>query len=300
MFDAGAAAFVRSQPDVLRSRPELNGWYVCPLCLHAFPPEALSSEPPRLTVDEAPPKASARGPITKVLTCRACNNRAGGQLEGELKKRRVVEDFAAGQLKEPTPVDFEAGDGTRVRAEVVFDDGALRVMGVPRATDPKDLEAHWSWWDKQVDEQIPDAQFSVHLPAYDRVRSQLALFKAAYLVAFATFGYRYIFRSDLDPVRKAIRNPDGGHIRRLPVLVVPDQDPSVHRIATATRPLRSLLVGIGREFVFLPWLDSPLDFWKQTGGLVAAGTETVTIDAMGDWPRIPEYRLDQSVEARNS
>lgn len=268
-----------------------------PSCL---PPGVLDSEPPRLTLDEAPPKASARGPVTKVLTCRACNNRAGGQLEGELKKRRVVEDFAAGQLKEPTTADFEAGDGTRVRDEVVFDDGALRVMGVPRATNPKDLEAHWSWWDKQVDEQIPNAQFSVRLPAYDPVRSQLALFKAAYLVAFATFGCTYIFRSDLDPVREAIRNPDGGHIQRLPVFMVPDQDPTVHRIATATRPLRSLLVGIGRDMVFLPWLDSPLDFWKQTDGLVAAGTETVTIDATGDWPRIPEYRLDQPVEARNS
>ena len=292
MFDAGAAAFSRSRPEVLRSCPEVRGWYVCPLCLRAFPAEALISEPPLLTVDEAPPKASTRGPITKVLTCKACNNEAGRQLEGELKKRRIVDDFAAGQLHQPTPVDFEVGDGTRVRAEVIFDNGVLKVTGVPEATNPEDFSLHWSWWDRQVDEEIPNAQFSVHLLAYDSVRSHLALFKAAYLVSFATFGYSYIWRPELGSVRDAIRDPDGGHMRRFPVLLVPDQDPTIHRIFTATRPLRSLVVGIGRDFVFLPWLDSPLDYWERTDEHVAAGIGTVTIDAASHWPRFPEYRLD--------
>lgn len=292
LFRDGAAAFSRSQPNVVRSLPEVRGSYVCPLCLHAFPAAALACDPPFLTLDEAPPNASTRGPIVKALTCRPCNNNAGSQLEDDLKKRRIAEDFAFGHLSAPTQVELEAGDGTRIPARAIFSDGKLQVIGVPEATHPDHFAAHWSWWDKQVNEAIPGPQFKIHMRPYHPARSQLALIKAGYLVAFAAFGYTYIFRPLLDPVRKEISDPDSGHMRQLPVLTTRGQDPTTHRILLATEPLRGVVIQIGQDFVVLPWVDSPLRFWESVDELIVNGVETITFDAVGDWPRFPEYRFD--------
>jgi len=292
LFHAGAGAFSCSQPDVIQSRPDVAGWYVCPLCLHAFPPVALTSEPPRLTLDETPPRASTRGPITKVLTCRPCNNEAGRWLEGDLKKRRVVEDFGAGRLARPIDIQLEAGNGTRVPAKATFIDGQLQVIGVPTATPPKDIAAHWGWWDKQVDEAIPESQFRIHMAPYSHGRSQTALLKAGYLAAFAAFGYTYIFRPELDPVRKEISDPGGGHMRQIPVLTHRGQDPTTHRILSATEPLGGLFIQIGQDFVLLPWMNSEPGFWDRVGELIIERVGTITFDGAGDWPRFPQYRLD--------
>jgi hypothetical protein len=292
LFDTGAEAFAVSRLDALRSRPELRGRYVCPLCIHAFPMEALAVDPPGLTLDEAPPRASTRGPMTKVLTCRFCNNEAGRRLEGELKKRRTVEDFAAGRLAMPTPVDLEAGDGTRVKADATFENGDLKVTGVREATHPKDYESHWFWWSQKASAKDIGVQFAVRLPSYDLARSQIALVKAAYLVAFAAFGYSYIGLPQLDCVRDAIQDPDGDHLRRFPILLAPEQDPGVHRIFTVTHPFRSICIAIGQDFVLLPWFDSSSSFWGLVDELGAGAAGTITLDVEGHWPRVPEYRLD--------
>jgi len=254
--------------------------------------EALAVDPPGLTLDEAPPRASTRGPVTKVLTCRSCNNDAGRRLEGELKKRRTVEDFAPGRLTTPTEVDLEAGDGTRIRADATFENGDLNVTGVREATHPKDYESHWSWWSQKASEKVLDVQFAVRLPSYDSVRSQIALIKAAYIVAFAAFGYSYTRLPQLDRVRDAIQDPDGGHLRRFPILLAPDQDPGVHRIFAVTHPLRSICVANGQDFILLPWFDSSSSFWGLVGELCAGGAGTITLGVEGHWPRFPVYRLD--------
>lgn len=292
LFDAGAAAFARVLPDVFDEFPDIIGWYVCPLCLQAFPPEALVSNPPWLTVDEAPPAASTRGPVAKVLTCKTCNNEAGWRLESHLANRRRIEDFLAGRLTQPLRVDLEAGDGTRIRADATFHNGNLSATGVRASTHPDDFASHWSWWNTKVGQVT--WQFKVHMTPYDHRRSQVALIKAAYLAGFAAFGYTYVWRQQLDPVRAEVRDPAGGHLSRFPILTDHDQEPSVHRVLLAADPLRGLCLQIGQDFILLPWLDSPPSFWEDLDDSVRRGVRTITFDAVGDWPRFAEYRLDNT------
>lgn len=231
--------------------------------------------------------------MARVLTCRPCNNEAGSRFEGHLKRRRVAEDFGVGQLSAPTPVTLEVAEGARTRAEVVPIDGGLRVVGIPQASNPADVAATREWWDRQVAGNVTDATFTIHLPGYHHDLSRVALLKAAYLAAFAAFGYGYIWLPQLDIVRTKVRHPDDQGDQQFATVFAPDLDRHVHRVLIAVSPLRALCLQIGQDVVVLPWLDSPPVFWDRMSELVDSGGEAqFTFDGMREWPRFPEYRLD--------
>ena len=292
LFDSGAAALARGRPDILKAIPPLKGQYACPVCLRAWPAEALTSDPRWLTLDEAPPAASSRGTMTRVLVCRGCNNTAGHLLEHELRKRRDAEDFSAGRLTGAAQVEFEVND-IRVPALARQDQGQITVIGIPSATNPQDLATHRSWLDAQV-ELGPAAtgSFTIHLRPWDHRLSRVALLKAAYLVAFAAFGYWYILRSDFDPVRSEIREPGRGHIEALPILTDYSQKETTHRIIGVAAPIKALAYQIGHDVVLLPHIEPDYEFWDKMGALTAEAEGNLTCDKVGDWPRYPEYRLD--------
>jgi len=292
LFDSGAAALARGRPDILEALPRIQGHYVCPLCLRAFPPEALASDPRLLTLDEAPPTASARGTMSRILVCKECNNRAGYLFEHELKKRRDAESFASGHLTDPTKAKFEVG-GVSVPAEVQMDQDGVRVFGIPSATNPEDLATHRSWFDGQVGLGSEAAgSFTIHLQPWNHRLSRVALVKAAYLVAFATFGYWYITRPEFNRVRGEIAEPDRGHLEPLPILTDFDQDETSHRILGVTAPLNAFGYQIGRDIVLLPHAEPDPRFWDRMGSIASQNEGNLTCDKVGDWPRYPEYRLD--------
>jgi len=295
LFEKGGEAFevIGELSGVFDDHPETRGWYVCPLCLHAFPKTALDADPPDLTIDETPPKASSRGPITKVLTCRQCNNRAGRQLEGELKKRRNAEDFARGALSSETRIRIEVGDGSQTRASATHDPDGLRVVGAPQASPPDAVASSTAWWDAQVGQEIQGSRFTIHLEPFHIHRSNVALLKAAYLAAFAAFGYRFVWRPEMDPVRAEIADP-GAHLSMIPILTSPELEIESHRLMVARSPLTALGVQIGQQVAFLPWMDSPPQFWDRMAEGIVEGAANVTFDSSGDWPRFPEYRLDRA------
>jgi hypothetical protein len=216
-----------------------------------------------LTLDEAPPTASARGTMTQVLVCKDCNNTAGYSFEHELKKRRNAEDFASGRWTAPTRVAFEV-EGIRVPALAQQDQGHVRVIGIPSATNPNALATHESYLDAQVDLGPAAAgSFKIHLGPWDHRLSRVALMKAAYVVAFAAFGYWYILRSDFDPVRAEIRPPDAGHLEPLPILTDFSQQETTHRIIGVAAPIRALAYQIGRDIVLLPHVEPDHKFWDK-------------------------------------
>jgi len=230
--------------------------------------------------------------MVRVLVCKDCNNAAGHRLEHELKKRRDVEDFAAGRLTEPVKAEFEA-NGIRVPARIRHDQGNLIVDGKPSATSPEDLAAHQSWIDGQVAlGPAADGSFSIHLGPWHQRLSQVALLKAAYLAAFAAFGYWYILRSDFDPVRAEIAEPGHGALTPLPILTDVGQPETTHRIIEVVKPIRSLAYQIGREIVLLPHAEPDPDFWDKMMAIASAGEGQLSCDKVGEWPRYPEYRLD--------
>jgi hypothetical protein len=125
---------------------------------------------------------------------------------------------------------------------------------------------------------------------YDPRLALIGDLRAAFLVAFAAFGYRYALDQRLRPVRQQILNPDAKLIDGWGVtLTQPEDDQS---LLLLTEPIPAVLVKLGRIAVLLPWLDSPLNFYdvlattyRPNGPLQGSGQEV-------EWPTTLEMVLD--------
>jgi hypothetical protein len=114
--------------------------------------------------------------------------------------------------------------------------------------------------------------------------------RAAFIVAFAAFGYRYAFNPRLALVRQQIRPPLEQVIDGWSVAV--DQTWNGRHLLLLTKPIPAVLVKLGRIDVLLPWLNSPLNFYKvlattyrPNGPLRVSGQEV-------EWPTTLEMVLD--------
>ena len=54
---------------------------------------------------------------------------------------------------------------------------------------------------------MEDFTFKVEFPEFSRERARVSWLRSAYLAFFATLGYRFIFRPELDVVRVRINDP---------------------------------------------------------------------------------------------
>jgi hypothetical protein len=126
-----------------------------------------------------------------------------------------------------------------------------------------------------------------------RYNPRLALvsdLRAAFIVAFAAFGYRYAFDSRLTLVRQQILHPDEEVIDGWGVAA--DQTWNGRHLVLLTEPIPAVLVKLGRIDVLLPWLSSPLNFYdvlamtyRPNGPLRVSGQEV-------EWPTTLEMVLD--------
>lgn len=111
-----------------------------------------------------------------------------------------------------------------------------------------------------MDQTVADGTWptrEIHIEFLDGFKNRPALLaplKAAYLVAFAVFGYRYILRPDVENVRKELTRD--GKSANIPVFSMTDAQASVEErlIMIVDKPMRlaSLFVQLGRHGVFLP------------------------------------------------
>lgn len=92
--------------------------------------------------------------------------------------------------------------------------------------------------------------------SYRPFRVRAGWLRAAYLVAFAAFGYAYVFDASLKRVRDQIRHPDSDVLATFDVLN-PESDARLRKLHLIAPPewLHCLAVQMGRHTVFLPWGD---------------------------------------------
>ena len=117
--------------------------------------------------------------------------------------------------------------------------------------------------------------------------------RSAYLVGFAAFGYRYAFHPWLGVVRQQLAAPNDDVVRFFSA-TVPTAPPTTRGIIIIEQPheLRSLVVLMGRQVVFLPWYEDGKGLYDRL--LVRAGQESKE-DVFGKivpWPHSPQYALD--------
>jgi HNH endonuclease len=250
--------------------------YFCPLCLTGYSEEEA---PGYLTLEHVPPQAL--GGRRLVLTCKTCNSEAGHQLDChaiiEEQARRVVADETYG--RNPVRVSF---GGVNVNAELSRD-GVVNQISILPHNPPGRVEefatAARTWGD--------GTEISVTFKRqYEARRAMISWLRSAYLAAFARFGYRYIARDVLQPVRDQIQNPERELITNFLSVtreLTGRQLSVIHEPASA----KGIAVSMDGRVVLLPFWDNDYDLYTRLG----RGPVQLRGQLLG-WPERPEFRLD--------
>ena len=122
--------------------------------------------------------------------------------------------------------------------------------------------------------------------------------KAAFLAAFATFGYRYACDPRLKPVRQQILHPDQQIIDGWSWSITANQPDNARYLVVLIEPLSAVLVKLDMVDVLLPWLDSPLNFYVE---LATTYIPHGPLQGSGEyfaWPTTLEMMLDMRSRER--
>lgn len=181
--------------DLHRLAPKHNDHFGCPLCCRVFERAADLGD---IVAEEHVLSRRLGGRIV-TLTCRDCNNRHGTELDAHLVQRVLVE---AKKVPIRTRVKIGAasfGAETYLRTEP----GELNeIVGIRQQSDPRQ--------DAELERLGLEGREPVHLSlkfGYNPNRSVVALVRAAYLLMFRTFGYRYVLDVSAKVVRDQLQNP---------------------------------------------------------------------------------------------
>ena len=269
-----------------RVQPKVAGYFVCPLCLNCY------DEVDDVTREHAPPKSL--GGHSVALTCRECNSTAGHTLDVHARRFENVIDLAAKRLAEPTRVRLEFGGGI-VPVDLTSTEAGISLAGIPRRSVPSQREAVFGHFERLAESGNweGEAMRITFVEPCAKPNVNASWLRAAYLVAFASLGYRYILRSELDAVRKQISDPAGNHAPRA-VGVNPKLDPDGRALRIIEQPqsLSCVLVTMGRWGVFLPGLGIESDFYGRLSSHEPWPPRETLVGKRVSWPKMPELQLD--------
>ena len=179
------------------ARPSVPPVYGCPLCLQGFPQDGFSLE-------DVPPKSIGGKPL--VLTCTQCNNRSGAELDVFIAEAQRLKEFVAGT--EILPVDLTQY-GRRIAADASLFDGRLNLTGVRKASHKESFDGLFAELDRAARERSRNWDFSIKFQIRNSPwKEGVAWLRVAYLYAFAAFGYNFILRPELHPIREQIKHPE--------------------------------------------------------------------------------------------
>lgn len=275
MFGRGAEAVER----VLVARfPELAGQYLCPICLANFPEEAVRGAAPELRLEHAPPKSMKLQREPVALTCAPCNEGAH-QNEAHLAEYgRKLSFMRTRRLARRSLVISKGGVPIRGLIEV---DGAKGQFMIPaEQNDPEQI--------RRFNEASPGPEgMRWEIPfRYEGDLVEHAYLKAAYVGAFARFGYRYTFGvRAARQVRDEVMDPQGrlrGFVGRWT-----DLHEATLRFVVCPRPLPTLMAEIGEHTIALPWFRSSPDYYSELASIMqeADGPVNFSYSTIVDWPK---------------
>ena len=195
-------ATVKRHPK-LHITPEFEDGVICPMCFKLFTREGLSSDyDDRLTLEDVPPIALGGQPL--LLTCKVCNNKAGSQLDAHLTRMLEMEEFLLGIPGVKIRTKFRPAPGIQLPATTRFaQDGSIDIRYLPKRSHPDQI--------RLLNELAQNGKINNisldFLPGHKINRSEIALIRIAYLLAFAKFGYGFLINPAIHWVRQQIQSP---------------------------------------------------------------------------------------------
>jgi hypothetical protein len=225
-----------------------------------------------------------------------CNSTAGHQLDSHLRPLEDDFDFATGNLTTPVKGTFKVGNGEM--AATLTRTGHVTVSGLPENTDPTQHDALVEHFNRLVDTGLGEGESMTwsFRSRWTDANVRASWLRAAYLIAFAALGYRYILRTELEPVRAQVNDPAGPHAPR--AVMVNPRLPKTHRalwLVERPKTLRSVNVGMGRWAVWLPGLGIDPTFYERLAARKVWPPRIKTVSGKRVvWPTEP--RLDLAWE----
>lgn len=271
------AIFDRFASSLKQIHPEYGGKYGCPLTMSLFERTAIDDE--TLTLEHCIPKRL--GANKYVLTAKAANNEAGTEIDAELHKMILHDEFfregIGARTVRMTMGGHEVGaeftrqvDGKEIKNELKI---------VADRSNPKNLIASQEWAKGMTVNDDISLNFHPNEQP-DKALARVALLKAGYLCLFHRVGYSYIPDPILNAVRQQILSPSE---QILPLgKIVFEMKPEEYRddvlMITEPEELMSFVIGLKlrkdpeatpRYFgVILPWSVKAYGNWatatKQT------------------------------------
>jgi hypothetical protein len=284
MFRRGVAAAQR-----YTSSSEL---YLCPICETGFSQSALLTG--ELTLDEAPPASVGGKGIA--LTCKDCNNKAGYSIDAAVDRRAKLNRFAEVITHGATG---RGGDGSlqigeeRVNIRVFRDANAtVRLEILEYLNNPRVIERVSAYAESLARDGTGEGE-ELHITSRARYHGRLAMvgdLKAAFLIAFAAFGYRYAFDPRLDLVRQQILNPRDHVIDGWTIAL--NQSGDTRYLLLITELLPGVVVKLDRVGILLPWLNSTTNFYSDLATRYKPNEAMQLSGKSIAWPTRLEMALD--------
>ena len=298
-FIEGAAALrlhttAIGQPDAL---PPTGEYYACPCCMGVYGREAVHDR--TLTYEDVPPKSVGGRPL--LLTCKRCNHTAGNSLDAHARGREDQHDFLAGRAPgRALDARFTIGDAA-IQGHIRRVGDAWLLFVDPKRNNPAHLADMNKTLDAWAAGDAPGGPMGFELTRrVNVVRARLSWVRAAYLVAFAALGWRYVCRPCLDPLRAQLADPEAKLLPPL-ALLDPGASPERRQLIVVQEPdeLRSLAVMLGQYTVFLPsFMGDPQPFDVLAPALARfsalAPPRPQYVGKQVPWPTKPMYVLDQA------
>lgn len=186
---------------------QLKNKFICPICLKIFDLNECLNSGDKISLEDIPPKSLGGHPLT--ITCKNCNNSCGRNLDiylfNEIKKGCII-PLSGKEMQKGTI----SNGSTTLQGQISFDvyNKIISVKIDEKNNNPSNIDTLNSDLKKAFESRIP-ANFQMNFTELKRCPEVLstALLKNAYLLAFHTFGYRYILQSNLDIVRIQILFP---------------------------------------------------------------------------------------------
>lgn len=212
-------SLIKSHPDIT-FKPDFENGYVCPLCFDPFFENDLNltSKNP-LTLEDVPPKSLGGNP--KILTCKDCNSKSGHILDNHLLQSLKELDAKEFLPNSEYKTTFSR-NGNQANGTVKIDkDGKIVFDIQPQRSNPKSTNSFMKdvfppitfynplFHPEKQFEQYKTNEFSIKFPNNSNERrSEVALLRIGYLLAYSIFGSGFLINGALFKVREQILNPD--------------------------------------------------------------------------------------------
>jgi hypothetical protein len=282
LFQQGVAAWQRATGDE-------RGIYVCPLCGVGFTPVALELTPPLLSLEDVPSKAAGGRPL--VLTCRQCNSTAGYGIDKAVAAREEGVRIADALLERKGTYTGPARvvlDRLQTNAKIKITPDAT-ILSLPvEKNDPYLRERQIAELKQRSGAGNLELNLNFPQTGHEDRKARLGDLKAAYLAAFATFGYNWALHPRVNVVRRQLWSPK---INLITHAWLPRHQEQPDGIFVMKSPVSCLSVSLRVFDVLLPWINGPEDVYSAISAVSRDPMFSATVVPF-HWPKRTRMLMD--------